>query len=351
MLSLPNNTMNRYLRASSLSAYADCGAYESKPFDTKITKSGTERHAALETWLRDNDQTLLKTLPSEDREGVEWAYDYIKLNTSAEHLIEYEQSASVEIDGVKVSGRFDVVSHDQGFDLKWRILTDKSYEPQIAFYSLMAMAKNKVDHFTYHLLYGQPKIAKIIKFTPQSAEAIVRKSVANAKKGEAKACGWCSWCKHAASCPALGQAVVKVSKGWLKEIESFDANQLTDPKMLSTALVIARALKPWQESIEAKAKEAALAGQALEGFKLTERNLPRKITDLNRAFNIIAKETGMNAEEFMRCCNLQQGNLVDAVAEAMAIPKTKARELVKGLLAEVYQPLQKTKGLTRKAAS
>jgi hypothetical protein len=126
---------------------------------------------------------------------------------------------------------------------------------------------------------------------------------------------------------------------------------LTDPKMLSTALVIARALKPWQESIEAKAKEAALSGQALEGFKLTERNLPRKITDLNRAFNIIAKETGMNAEEFMRCCNLQQGNLVDAVAEAMAIPKTKARELVKGLLAEVYQPLQKTKGLTRKAAS
>ena len=93
-----------------------------------------------------------------------------------------------------------------------------------------------------------------------------------------------------------------------------------------------------------------MGGAVIEGFTLAEKGLPREITDLNRAFNIIANNSGINAEQFMECCKLQLTKLYTLFAVDREISKTEATKQVGELLEEVFdqrrtsQFLRKQKG-------
>ena len=83
------------VRASSLPALAKCGAWKSKPFDTKLTSTGRDRHEALEAAFK-GDRTKLEALPTDDREGVEWAEDRIKALISDTWPLEWEKNGFSE---------------------------------------------------------------------------------------------------------------------------------------------------------------------------------------------------------------------------------------------------------------
>ena len=329
------------LRASSLPALAKCGAWQSQPFDTKLTLTGRDRHEALEAAFK-GDRTKLEALPTDDREGIEWAEDRINALISDTWPLEWEKSGKLEIDGMTVTGRWDLMNGPQGFDLKNHTpIEGRSYKPQLALYALMAMHRDDLDEFTYHTLYAARKVAEETRFTRAGAEELVRGIIANVLKGEATPCAYCNWCARAATCPALNQTAMVVASDYAAELKAYDPRKMTDPVQLSRALKMARALKPWTQEVERVAKEQALSGAVLDGFKVQERVLPAKVTDLNEAFNAV----DLSAEQFMECCSLTLGKLYHAYAGAHGVKKATAQRQVKALLSHVFAEPKKTQCL------
>ena len=336
--------MIKKLRASSLPALAKCGLWKSKPFDTALTKMGNDRHEALEHAVKNNDRTKLDALPAEEAEGVNWAINYVRANTSNTWPMEWEESGTLHVDGITVTGRWDLVNGPSGFDLKNQLPSDgKSYLPQLALYACMIMHRDGLKNFTYHVMYAAPKVAKVHEFTLEEAENIIGETVANAVKAEATPCSYCSWCDRAATCEALNQTAQKVSESFSNELAAYDPKDLTDPVNLSRALTFSRALKPWMEEVERLAKEHALSGGELVGFQLKQRAANTRVKDLNGAFNAV----GLPAEDFMGCCSITLGKLYDAFASAKGITKAEAKRECQELLAEHLQPKTYIKFLTK----
>lgn len=334
------------LRASSLPALAKCGQWKSKPFDTALTRMGTDRHEALQAAVEKNDRTKLEALPAEEAEGVQWAINYIRANTSNTWKMEWEQSATLDVDGVKVSGRWDLVNGPHGYDLKNQLPAEgKSYLPQLALYACMIMHRDDLESFTYHVLYAAPKVAKVHEFTREEAENLIGETVANAVKAEATPCSYCGWCDRAATCEALNQTVAKVSEGFTTELAAYDPNDLTDPTNLARALKFSRALKPWSEEVERLAKDHAFSGGVLEGFKVVQRAAGKKVSPdkLNEAFNAV----GLPVQDFMGCCSVTLGKLFDAYASAKGVPKAVAKRECEVLLADCFQTPTTIKYLTK----
>lgn len=332
------------LRASSLPAKSKCGLWESKPIDTELTKMGTLRHSALEYAIKHGDRTKLEALPAVERENVEWAEDYVRTHTSDTYPMIWEEGGQLDFDGVKLSGRWDLLNGDNAFDLKNRPPSEgRSFDHQIALYAIMMMSHLGTDRISFHVMYAATQTAKVVEFTIESAEKIVREAIDNAKKGEATPCAYCAWCNLAATCPALNDTALKVGQEYSNELAAYDPKDLTNPTNLSRALMFSRALKNWQDQVEALAKEAALNGVVLDGFKLTERMLPARVENLNVAFNVI----GLPAENFMSACSLSIPKLCDAFASANGVKKAEAKTEVMALLADVLKPRTKTKCLTK----
>lgn len=332
------------LRASSLPALDKCGGWASKPFDTSATLMGTARHEALEDFVKLNDRTKLDALPAVEAEGVEWAADIIKLTTTDTHPMEWEQKGALEAPDVTISGQWDLINGQKGFDLKGQVETNgKDYTPQIAAYALMAMDRGGFDEIEYHLLYATPKVHKTVNFTRAQAESIVSRVVDNVIEGELNPNSYCSWCNHAASCPAMTETISKLSEEFSNELQNYDPNNLADPVNLNRALLMVRALKPHLDEIERLAKEHCMNGGSLEGFDLKKRALPAKVRDLNEAFNAV----GLSAEQFMGACSLTLGKLYDAFAEANDVSKAEGKRQVQALLADVFLPTAYTNSLTK----
>jgi len=332
------------LRASSLPALSKCGGWQSKPFDTAFTLMGTARHEALESLVKDGDRTKIDALPAIEAEGVEWAADIIRIKTTDNHPMEWEQPGTLVAGDVKVTGKWDLINGSQGFDLKNQFESPgKSYKPQMAVYALMGMDRGGLDSFEFHLLYAAPKIMKTITFTRAQAERIISDIVDNVIKGELKPNSYCSWCNRAATCPAMNETASKLSEEFSNELEAYDPKNLADPINLNRALTLSRALKPWMDEVERLAKEHCISGGALDGFELKQRALPAKVKDLNEAFNAV----DLSATEFMGACSLTLGRLYDTYAHAKGVNKAEAKRTVQALLEDVFLPTAYTQSLTK----
>lgn len=326
------------LRSSSAPAKALCWQWQSQPFDTQQTSTGTDRHEALEAYFK-GDEKPLEALELEDRDGVEWAIDYIKAHSSESWPMEWEKAGKLtvqsdEIDEpITVSGRWDLANGPEMFDLKWRMPTaGKSYDAQCAMYAAMNMARGQQGPITFHVLYGFEKRAEVKQFSLATCDGIINELIESYKKNEATPNPYCGWCGAAAECPAMNKLALKVADSFDREVELFDPNQILEPPHLAKALKFARALKPWMEAIERHAKEAVDSGIELEGFKSQQRTTPRKVTDLAAAF----AASGLTNEEFVNCCTLKLTELVKAFAEANGLKQAEAKRQINERLADVF---------------
>ena len=325
-----------------------CPGFTSKPFDTKITKAGTDRHEALEHAIKHGDRAKLDALPDEDKEGVIYAENYILTNTTNEFPMEWESGKGIEVecDGVKITGRWDLINGKQGFDLKWRLPGEgKSYEEQAAFYAYIIMERDGLEEFTYHLIYGYPKVTKIINFTKKKAQEIIEGVVANAAKKEVVPNAYCGWCALSdGRCKAIAETALAVAKDYKNELEKFKANELSNPEQLARALTFIRNLKPFIDEIERMGREYTIVnGGELQGFKVTERAKRQEVTDLNAAFNA----SGVSNTDFMDCCTLSITKLSDKWASVHEVSKTEAKREIQARLADVFAPKQHVKCLTK----
>jgi hypothetical protein len=296
------------LRASSLPALAQCPCFESgnTELDQERTGPGQDRHKALELHFK-GDQSMLNLLDDEDREGVMWAGEYIKLHANKPENIRWETGVIAELqDFTEIPGTPDAVETLDIFDLKWRQF---DYSAQMAAYAL-AVLQNRgtgtpAPQVRVHLLFACFKRAQVLTFDEASATAMLEKIVTAYKdpNKQPSPCTYCGWCAKQITCPAVNERAQAVAQGrddW--KLDSYHASEITRPGEMAKALRLARQVEKWAKAVQHHAKEMALKqGVTIPGFELKSKKGRTSVADVTGAFQTL----GLPAAEFLQCCDLR----------------------------------------------
>lgn len=312
------------IRPSSLPALAQCPCFIPDQATGQDDKTaGTDRHEALFRYLGDQPSAL-EELPEGDRDGVEWAGEYIRTHApmSGHPLVREEKRSFVTSGFEEIHGTPDVTCGAELFDLKWR--EDVSdYTPQMAAYSLMMPA----PVVRVHILFALHKRAVTFTLTKSEADAIVEPIVERATmpNKQPTACDYCGWCERRVTCPAV--------KGEVKKAEAGKpADQIETADEMGAALRTARVVKDWAEAVEKAAKEMAFKrGMIPTGFKPCQRKGNRKIEDVQKAFGRV----GIPQDEFLAACKITWKAIVDKYAAFHGMKKKPAERDVENKLGEV----------------
>lgn len=326
-------------RPSSFPALDACQFFEAAEVHRdNYAEAGTDRHAAL--WAHiSGDDGLLDMLPEDEREGVMWAANYIRLHAPmSDHPLIIErpgQFESFESDE-PIKGTPDCLCGNDLFDLKWR---RRDYRLQMACYARMAygMGADPTKPINVHVLYGAEQrrdqyrwdYNEVVLLTDQ---VLIKIGLAQERKPN----DYCSWCKHHISCPAIlarVNAVVAGREDWF--LDQYHSSKIETADEMSRALEIAWVLSDWCKAVEWNAQEMVQKkGMNLAGWKLKERAGKRVITDVQRAFELIDIPPAL----FLNCCSASISKIEDAVATSGKVVKKKdAKPFVNQKLAEVIE--------------
>lgn len=308
-----------------------CPCFEGAP--SEFAESGTNRHEALKDYLQ-GSELLVNALDDEDREGVLWAAEYIRLHAPlTDYPARFEQQVTLLLDNFEeMRGTPDVVCHLDLFDLKWRF---RDYGPQMAAYAWARLQELDLNaEIRVHVLYAAFRRAEVYTINEETARAIVMPIVRAAQDPtrQPAPCDYCSMCAHRLKCAALNTRAQTVAAGredW--KLQQYHTSAITEPAEMSKALALARQLKNWIQSVEFHAKEMVQKqGLLIPGWELKSKAGKASCHDMTGAFNIV----GLPVEIFLKCAELRmerskqnasKEGLVNAYAEAKGIPKTHAR--------------------------
>jgi hypothetical protein len=322
-------------RPSSLPMLAECPQFEGRGSD--FADTGTARHKALAA-LMHGDDSLAANLDEEDREGVEWAEEYIRLRAP---MSDYPLLVERHVNPLDADfnplfpngGTLDFSCGPELFDFKWR---RRNYREQMAAYALGMMQETGWPQVNVHVLFGNDKYAQRYSFCEAEAEEIVTKVLAKRLSDpEPHPCDYCGWCSKAATCPALLTLANHVADGredW--QLEKFHSSEINDPAEMGKALRMARKLADWCEAIEHHAKEMAIKQGALPaGFKLQDRKGNRFIASVSEAFARLA----MPQDEFLKGCEAKFAKLTEVHAGLHGLKKAQAEREIERKLGDALQ--------------
>lgn len=289
------------MRPSSLPMLAACPKFVGMA--SAATEEGTTRHAALSAWLAGN-QDALKEIPEDQRDGVQWAAEYISTHAPmADHPLVYEEKrAFIAPTFERMEGTPDVTCGPVVFDLKWR---QRNYDGQMACYALMLMEAGH-ESVTVHVLYAESQRVVVTRYDRESAEAVIMPIMTAAADPAAKPaiCDYCGWCANCATCPAHLAIAKVVAVGYSDDakVTTWHPSGMT-PAELGQALWIARkVLSKWCESVEHHAIEKVLKeGMTIPGTELKTKTGRTYVADVAGAFGL----AGLPQEEFLRACDLR----------------------------------------------
>jgi len=339
-------------RPSSLPMLAQCPSFESSGSD--FADLGTDRHAALKAHYA-GDDSLLDLLDDDDQDGIRWAADYIRANTSESYATVWETKRHWDRpDMSEAEGTPDVVNGSQLFDFKWRY---RDYAAQMADYAI-SMIDNGYERVTAHILFGSERRAVKMHFDYAACEKIILPILTSLENPTPKPCDYCGWCAKQFTCAANTTTAKVVAEGYaeadlLQVIRDWHPSEMmNDAQQIAFALTIwRRILKKWGESVEFHAAEAATKlGLKLPGYELKERQGRKFIADTQRAFEL----SGLPADKFLAACGVRLNTsktntsllgLDKIFAEALGIKTATAKRECEKKLADVIQKSKSTMAL------
>ena len=147
----------------------------------------------------------------------------------------------------------------------------------------------------------------------------------------------CAKCARASRCPALGKAVVQVSRAMgLPMPETFAPESLVSVRDRAVAHVLAGALENWAEQVKKGNTEFVASGGEIPGFKVTRRStglrVPKERT--RDALNAIEKTFGIPKDDLLGYCSVTLGDVVKGVAFSEGLPEAEAKERVRVALGD-----------------
>lgn len=126
----------------------------------------------------------------------------------------------------------------------------------------------------------------------------------------------CEFCGRKAICPALNSLALTVAKRYDPELlipAHLHGSNITNPEMMSTALMIAPVLEKWSSGIRKAAIDMRVKeGKEIPGFELGERRGVRKISNAQAAWDVVKEK--ISPEEFAGCADVSLTDLEKAVA-------------------------------------
>ena len=315
-----------------------------------FTDAGTKRHEVFRMLcervrgISDAEiDALLEDLPSEDREGVRWAFDQVRLTAP---FNDYPVQTEVPFtfmgpDFQAITGHIDVLCGPVVFDLKWRF---RDYRAQMACYAMKPISEGHAKVKAY-VLYGEPKRRFTLHFTEDSAMDAISEIIERAKDPQATpaACDYCGWCANKLTCTAQTASVAKVANArglaWDKFESWLDHGAHTseiedDAELMGEVLRIARAVSSWCEAAEHHAKKMAQEkGIVPSGFKIQTRQGNRFIASVTDAF----ARAGLPQADFLQACEVKLSSLTDVYAGFSGMKKAPAERELERKLGEVVQ--------------
>ena len=165
----------------------------------------------------------------------------------------------------------------------------------------------------------------------------------------------CAWCARQASCPKLSTLALTIATQYkadeLALPAQYDPANITDPNMMALAKKAAPIMKSWAEKVDQRALQMRLEeGLEIPGFELAERALPFKITDAQKAWDVVRDR--ISPEAFAACAEVKIGDLEKAIARTAPRGEMKrAKENLRDALVDAdaarsegsYHYLKKTK--------
>ena len=145
----------------------------------------------------------------------------------------------------------------------------------------------------------------------------------------------CRYCGVKATCPALLGLAVRATPKILAGFsipEHLQGANITNPLMMSQALVIADILANWATDLKEHARTMLLEGGDIPDYELGERKSPRGITSATAAWEVVKEN--MSADEFIACTKtVSIGKLETAFsANAPRGEKAKAKQALEDRL-------------------
>lgn len=334
------------LRPSLLPALAACRAFAPAPAG-EAAEGGTDRHTALRLHFA-GDNSMLDTLDAEDREGVLWAADYIRLHAPmSEHPLQFEVPLTIDVEFETIKGTADVICGPVLFDLKWR---KRDYTDQVAAYALGIFQDSQWPTIEVHLLFAATKYAQRFTTTEEYCERRIHNIII--QPAVATPCDYCGWCALSVDCPAMVKRAQTIAAGredWAPS--TFHASQLDDPAEMAKALTLARQISKWCESVEYHAKELVLKqGKQLPGYELKPKKGRSYCTDVSQAFGLC----GLPQADFLRACDLRLNTsktqpdkvgLVDLYAKQSGMKQATAKKEILRKLEPVLKETPPTQSL------
>jgi len=138
-----------------------------------------------------------------------------------------------------------------------------------------------------------------------------------AAEPELRATDHCLYCAAQGTCPALHKHALTIAAGYQDELklpDEFHPSKITDPATMSRALIVARVLEKWCDSVKHHALQMRLGGQEIPGHELRTRAGVRKITDPLAAWAAVRER--LSPDQFVACCDVSLPKLENTFAEA-----------------------------------
>jgi hypothetical protein len=298
------------LRPSAMPALAACVHWRPIDRETDAARAGTARHryfAALIAKARalvgPDPLEAGANLPLEDKEGTEWAADYVAVTSTAGEPIRCEHPLELmDADfSTVLKGTADAVCGPDLWDLKW---ADAAYDMQLATYALARMDETGQKSLTVHILFANTQTARKQRVTYDSCRSLVWGLINRARAADEppRANSKCQYCARTLACTAHtepAEAIRAERSDW--DLPTFHASALDDPAGMAQALRLARQLGHWSDAVEYHARRMAQAGLQLPGFTLQEQEGRRWIADVSAAYTA----AGLPQESFLACCDVR----------------------------------------------
>lgn len=324
------------LSPSSFNPRSQCPQFVSAPAGAAAQR-GTWLHAGGEALLRGNE--LSEDYTGEDREQVEWYADYVKMVAGDLPLeVEVQVSCTDEDDFSELYfGTLDAVAYDaprKHVDIcDMKSGERRNYWPQMFSYATAISTAREIESIRCHVVYPRMREVDTYDTTPAEARQKTMAIIESIERGDPpRACDYCNWCEKSTYCPAITDqvtALAEVDQG-VPELPPFDPHMISDPAMMSKALVAARYIETWVSGV----KRAADGFEELPGFSKSAVNR-RSIRDVGQAFHLL----GLPPEKFLSACKLTLGQLEKQFAEHNDMKAGAAKTAVR----EILEPITEIK--------
>jgi hypothetical protein len=253
------------IRPSMLPKLAECSHYQSEANAGPAAARGTNLDRRFRAWI--NLGASVTPMPEGERLALQWAVETARNLADGAPLVADEDRLKVEFEGIP--GTADLSCPERLWSADLKSGQRRNYREQQALYALGFMDRTFSDEWTVYLLYLDLRELETLRFTRESAEAVVRQVLAKVHDGgPATPCDYCDWCAKRWTCaPRLEKTA------WFLNLDprTVDLSRIEDPVRLAAALDLTHDIareKGIHDQLKGRAVDHVQAGREVHGWRM-----------------------------------------------------------------------------------